>query len=169
MKDHDDDDKARVNIQKKESGWKLDIWFWGFNTIHVFATRKGKKRSWNFNRIYKLVEGVWRDEDFKDKWSIRYDRPYPGAPESHWPKLYSPPGSMRVAERIRGMVVRVANKKKAARWRAEGFYRSRERRRALENYFSSRKSLDRANELVNKTKKTYEAALALEKAFRPTR
>lgn len=167
MKEHPDDDKAFVNVKRKVGIWKLDIYFWGFNTIHVFAGRNNKNVRWQVNKMFKRVDGHWMlDNDVKDKWVIRHSAPYPGAPESRWPKTYSPPGSTAMVERMRKMVVAIANEKKAARWRAEGFLRSRTRRRNLESYFEARKNLDVANARATKTRKDYEAALASEKAYR---
>lgn len=165
MNENPDDKKAYFSIQRRINGWKLDVWMWGFDTVHIMATRTGRRRGWNFNRIYDRIDGVWVDRKFKDRWSIRYDRPYPGAPEDNWRKLYSPPGSARVAVVVRAMALRIARQKAAARWRAEGFYRSRKRREALERYFTARKDLDTVNARVTVTRMAYEDALANEKSY----
>ncbi len=168
MKEHPDDDKSFLNVQRVVNGWKLDVFFWGFDSIHVFASRDNKRVRWQVNKMFKRVEGHWMlDNDVKDKWVIRHEASYPGEPESHWKKTYSPPGSTAIVERMRKMVVAIANEKEAKRWRAEGYLRSRERRRTLEDYFSARKNLDVANARAVKAAKTYEFALASEKAYLP--
>lgn len=167
MKEHPDDKKARFDVKDVVGGWKLNVWFWGFNTIHVMAT-KGKPRgprSWNLNLIFKLVDGKWVEEKFRDRWVIRYDAQWPKQDPSCWKKTYSPRGTKALVERMRKTCIAIANMKEAARWRAEGFLRSRDRRRALERYFEGRKNLDMANKRATRTQKEYREALALEKAF----
>lgn len=169
MKDHPDDKKSHFDVKDVVDGWKLNVWFWGFNSIHVIGT-KGKPRgvrSWNLNLIFKRVDGKWVEEKFKDRWVIRYDAQWPQQHPSCWKKTYSPRGTKALVERMRKTVIAIANKKEAARWRAEGFWRARERRQALERYFEARKNLDVANARAKKTTDIYEAALALDKAFKP--
>lgn len=167
--EHPDDKKAHFDIKREERGWKFNIWFWGFNAMHVMATR-GKPRglkSWNVNLWLERRDGKWVDTKFKDRWVIRYEAEYLGEPRTYWKKTYSPPGSARMVQRLIATAVRFANKKEAARWRAEGFNRSRDRRKKLDVYFNARKSLDRANRWVKNSTREYKAALALEKAFDP--
>lgn len=166
MSEHKDDDKARVNVERNVDGWDLDVWFWGFDCIHVFAGRKTKKLRWQVNKMFKLVDGRWvLDNDVKDKWCIRHSQDIPGDAEQYWTKTYSPPGSTAIVERIRKMVVRIANEKEAARWRAEGYRRSRERRGAMDAYSNARQSVDRYVKWSKVKRRAYDKALALEKAF----
>lgn len=161
------DEKSHFNVQRKVNGWKLDVWFWGFNSIHVIATRDGKKHAYNFNRLWERRRGQWVDVHWKDRWSIRYDADFPGQNKTYWTKRYNFKGSVRIADFLRRECFRIADMKEAARWRAEGFYRQRERRRALERYFDARKNLDAANKRADRTRRDYQAALALDKAFNP--
>ncbi len=167
MKDHPDDDKSHFDVKDVIDGWKLNVWFWGFGTIHVMGT-KGKprgQRSWNLNLIFEKKDGRWVEVKFKDRWVIRYDAQWPQQSPSCWHKTRSPRGTKALVERMRKVCIAIANKKEAARWRAEGFLRSRNRRRALERYFEGRKNLDMANKRAERTRKEYRDALALEKAF----
>jgi len=168
MSQHRDDDKARVRVERKVGGWDLDVWFWGFNCIHVFAGRKSKNMRWQVNKMFKRVAGKWvLDNDVKDKWCILHKAEKPGEREDWWQKIYSPPGSSKIVERVRKMVVAIANEKEAARWRAEGYRRSRERRDAMDAYTNARQSVDRYVKWSKVKRRAYDKALAIEKAFKP--